>query len=198
LALRHRDRLGDLVEAADRLRGAGGEDAGELRAAAAAERDAAAHLMQLAGEELGEGASGAVLDRVRETLQAIASDADVRSQAQAGRLQREHRVATLGGAPVSATQPGPKRRRSPASKPKEREREREREGELRAARAEMRRLRKRAETARGRERRARDALARAEAKADDARDALERAEAEAADAASAADAGEARVNELQA
>jgi hypothetical protein len=211
IAISHPERLERLVSAADRLR-EGGSTAQGLRDAAASERRAVEDLVELAGRELGGDSSrnAAVLDRVRETLQAIAVDPATRERALAGRLVREQRAATLGGALLEGA-PSPRAGRRPKTRPKRKPAVSTDGSELRRARSELKRLRKRAETARGQAKRATDAVKRAEARIEKARGALERAELEgdaareklasaesvAGEAEARAQEGEARIAELE-
>jgi hypothetical protein len=97
-----------LLEAGDRLRkaheaAAGGTgSAGDLRAAGDAERAAVTKLTRTARglvTESGRGLSEGVLERVAETLHAMAVDPDRHSLGVAGRLAKESRV--VGTGPVS-------------------------------------------------------------------------------------------------
>src|SRR5262249_3687328 len=99
-ALRELDESGaGLREAhAALLSGKGGGK--QLRAASGRERDAvealvtaARGLLSSAGRDLSE----TVLQEVRESLHAAASDDETRAEVLAGRLERERRVAGLGG-----------------------------------------------------------------------------------------------------
>ena len=94
LARAARDRVDALLDAARRLRDVqerllvGRADRDELRSAADAERRALAALLAAAGE-LPEALSPAALDKVRETLQAAATDDALRDAIARGRLERE-------------------------------------------------------------------------------------------------------------
>ena len=80
---------------------AGEDRRGRLREAAEAERRAVDALVRAAAEPLrpgGRAPSEAVLERVRATLQAAATDADVREGIAAGRLVRE--ADTVGAWPL--------------------------------------------------------------------------------------------------
>lgn len=96
--------LKDLLKAGERLRqlnaklGTRGA-ADQLRRAAKAERDAVNRLMDAVSDLAGNGKrpGGAVLDRVRETLEAAGTDEEARQLVEAGRLDRERRAASLAG-----------------------------------------------------------------------------------------------------
>ena len=163
------DERRTLLEAGDALRGAqedllaGRGHAATARAAAESERRAVGDLVSAArGLARDEGfLSDAVLDRVRETLHAAATDDDARAEVAAARLDRERRPAAFGGlegfavaAPPRA-KPAPAERRRPPKpadrKPagdadekrerdrQDRDREREAERERRAAERDRRR-----------------------------------------------------------
>lgn len=73
-------------------------DGRKLRAAVKRERDLVAKLLAAAEEEAGRrGVSGpATVDRVGETLRAIATDPDLERAVLAGRLEKEGEASTLG------------------------------------------------------------------------------------------------------
>jgi hypothetical protein len=101
----HRKELDRFLAAADELqraqnealRGEGGE---RLRKAMRAERDAIDGLVEIARS--GE-ASGATLDRVRETLEAAVTDPDARRLLEAGRIEKDLRPG--GALPSSSASP---------------------------------------------------------------------------------------------
>lgn len=76
--------------------GAGGGE--ELRAAVKAEREQMAGLMEAVVEEAERRGSGSAqtIDRVAETLRAIATDPDLEESVLAGRLEREGEASTIG------------------------------------------------------------------------------------------------------
>jgi hypothetical protein len=120
LARRHRDDLEALVEAGGRLRSAveGPPDPAAFRGAMADERELLRSLVAAAGpivEETGRSAP-AVLERVRETLQAAAADEGAARAVVAGRLPRELLAVGIGPLPVAlAAAPPPRARPTPAS-----------------------------------------------------------------------------------
>jgi hypothetical protein len=146
---------GDALRAAQEELLAGRGDAATARAAAEGERRAVGDLVSAArGLARDEGfLSDAVLDRVRETLHAAATDDDARAVVAAARLDRERRPAAFGGlegfavaapAPAPApAKPAPSRaRRAPEPadrKPAEAERERDRDERDREREAERER-----------------------------------------------------------
>jgi hypothetical protein len=102
----------DLIDAGERLtraqdaalagKSGGGED---LRAAIAAQGEAVERLTDAAGREL-RTARGPQIDRVRETLRAVAGDADLRGELESGTVTRDHEAAGFGGAaPDAVTKP---------------------------------------------------------------------------------------------
>ena len=106
------DAVQELIDAGGRLARAqdaalsgkrgGGDD---LRAAIAAQGEAVERLADAAGRELGT-ASGSQLDRVRETLRAVAGDDDLRAEVAAGTVTRDHETSGFGGAiPDAVTRP---------------------------------------------------------------------------------------------
>jgi hypothetical protein len=98
----------DLIDAGERLTRAqdaalagkrgGGDD---LRAAIAAQGEAIERLADAAGRELGT-ARGPQIDRVRETLRAVAGDADLRAELESGIVTRDHEASGFGGAAPDA------------------------------------------------------------------------------------------------
>jgi len=149
-----------LLEAGDALRAAqedllaGRGDAAAARSAAEGERRAVGDLVSAArGLARDEGfLSDAVLDRVRETLHAAATDDDARAEVEAARLDRERRPAAFGGVEGFAVAPPARARAAPTKRPRpaqpadrkpavdgEADREREAERERRAAERDRRR-----------------------------------------------------------
>jgi hypothetical protein len=104
--------LRNLVETGERLARAqdaalagkqGGGDA--LRAAIAAQGEAVERLAEVAARELGS-ARGPHLDRVRETLRAVAGDEELRAEVETGTVTRDHEASGFGGtAPESVAAP---------------------------------------------------------------------------------------------
>lgn len=121
LARQAPDRVQALLAAAHALRevqerllaGDAGRD--ELRAATAAERRALGALLAAAAN-LPEAPSAAALDKVRETLQAAATDDAVREAVARGRLEREAELSgAWGGVALGADTAGPPARSVHAS-----------------------------------------------------------------------------------
>jgi DNA repair exonuclease SbcCD ATPase subunit len=171
------DDVEALLAAGEALRQAqlGGGDRDAIRAAARDEREAVEKLVAEAGK-----LSPAVLEEVRETLHAAATDEEARELVRRGVLTEARRAVGLGGfgapAPASApSRPPRKTKQSPAEqRRKEAERERKAEAE-RARKAEAERKR----AARERVKEARAALREAEREVARLRKELERAEADA-------------------
>jgi hypothetical protein len=120
-------------------------DPGELRAAAATEREL---LESLIGEARSvakaRGAvSESVIDKVTQTLRAIGVDPELRAAALRGRVEKERSVATMGssGSFTVPTTSAARVRKPP--RPNERTKERE----IERARVELARLRERLEVA---------------------------------------------------
>ena len=211
LAREHRDLVDDLLAAADELRDAqeaavAGRGAEALRDAAATERAAVDALMAASKglEPGGRKPSAATLEKLRTTLEAVATDDDVRAALDAGRVVEDAEGGgawgLLAGADVPAAKP--RKPRKPAKKrpPKERaaaeerlRKEREQrarlETELREARAERRsrereleRAEKAADRAAGRLEAARAAAEEAREQADEARSELRAAREAASEA----------------
>ncbi|HWM11606.1 MAG TPA: hypothetical protein VNO82_19770 [Solirubrobacteraceae bacterium] len=144
LAREHRDLVDDLFETADALREAqeaavAGKGADALREAAAEERAAVEALMGVARdlEPGGRKASAATLEKLKTTLEAVATDDAVRAALEAGRVVEDAEGGgawgLLSGADVPAPKPRAKKR--PAKKKAADDGEaREREAAIAAAR----------------------------------------------------------------
>jgi hypothetical protein len=211
LARERRDLVDALLDAGDELREAqeaavAGKGAAALRDAAATERAAVDALVTAAAELRpgGRKPSAQTLERLRTTLNAAATDDDVRAALDQGRLVEDASGAgawgLVAGGDVPATAPRPKRAAKvkkdddaeeraarEAAEREERERRQQLEAELREARAERRsreRELERAEKAAGRAaKRLEDALA----AADDAREQADEARADLESAREAAE-----------
>ncbi len=110
LSRRSPDSLRSWAELVAKLRevAEGTVDSKELRRVAHAEDTALDGLVREAASlaaELRQPASEPVLAKVRETLEAAAVDADVRSRVLAGTLEREERAASIGFAAIAASKP---------------------------------------------------------------------------------------------
>jgi len=105
------DAAGDLRRAHEAVMSGGG-DRDAMRAATAAERQAVNAVAATAAGLTGGGAPSADLERrIRDTLEAVALDPDVREQFAAGRLEKDARAAGLGpDFPVTAPRPQPAKR----------------------------------------------------------------------------------------
>ena len=201
LARRHGDEMGALLEAGEELREAheqllAGKRGDAVGQAAAAERAAVGKLVQRARRL---DLSPATLERVAETLHAVAGSEELREELRRGAVTREHQAASFGGldlgtAGAAAARPAsprpkakPRSKARPKAEPKPKPRPKpkakatpkprdDRPRLLKAARAELRR-RQKAHGSAGRaleaaERRlaqARDQVAEREARADAAR-----------------------------
>ena len=199
LVREHRDLVDVLLDAVDDLRAAqqdavAGKGAAALRDAAAAERAAVDALMD-AAKDLRPGGrkpSAQTMERLRTTLQAAATDDEVRDALDRGRVVADAEGAgawgLVPGADVPATPPP--RRTKPRAKPKSKDEEAERRAAEERLREEReRRQRLETELREGRaERRSREReLERAEKAADRAATRLEAALAAAEEAREHAD-----------
>ena len=163
LVREHRDLVDTLLDAVDDLRRAqeaavAGKGAAALRDAAAAERAAVDELI-VAAKQLkpgGRKSSEATLERLRTTLQAAATDEEVRSALDRGRVVADAEGGGAWGLVPGADVPAAPRRAKPRAKPakpsrdakeaeererrlrEEQERRQQLETELREARAERR------------------------------------------------------------
>jgi hypothetical protein len=136
------ERARDLVEAADNLATAQqrmleeGGDASELRSAARAERERVEEMVSAARRVAAEHPkpiNEAMIERVAQTLQAAGSNPDLRDQLLRGRVETDHRAATIG-LPASA---GPPRARPrPAAESQTAKRTRQELARLRKSLAE--------------------------------------------------------------
>lgn len=119
LARRRRAELDELLRAGAALRDAqqrvlAGEGPKLLADAGREERAAIDPLVRRAGELLAEGGgrpSAAVLERVADTLHALASDEELRAEVERGGVLRERRAAMFAGL---APAPGGAKKREPA------------------------------------------------------------------------------------
>ena len=141
-----------MLAAADGLRSAqeqmlegGGREA--VDEAADRERAAIDRFMGSVEAELEDegGASDAMLQRARSTLQALPSDPDLREEFEAGRVTADHEAVGFGGLTVASTSE-PKPPRSDAKR-QEKKRLKKAEHELEMAERRLRRAEGRAEKA---------------------------------------------------
>jgi hypothetical protein len=195
LSLRRGKDVEKLLEAGERLRAAedallsGSGEADELRAAAAAERDAVEELVAAAREIADDDdrkLNQATLDRVAETLQAAGADEDVAALVRDGRLAKETRRASIG---TGALPSGASSRRSRGGGPGKADHDQDRraaKAALDGARRDLERAEGVVERAQGdvevhtaRLRKAKEALARAKREARRAATETRRAEARA-------------------
>jgi hypothetical protein len=125
------ERARDLVQAADNLAAAQqrmlneGGDAAELRSAAHAERERVEEMVAAArgvAAEHPKPIKEAMIERVAQTLQAAASSPDLRDQLLRGRVETDHRAATIG-LPASAGRPRARSRRAADSQTAKRTRQ---------------------------------------------------------------------------
>jgi hypothetical protein len=174
-------KAGDALRRAQEKLVAGRGDAAAVREASEGERQAVGALLTAARGLAREKGflSEPVLNRVRETLHAAATDDEARTEIEAARVSREYLPAAFGGLEGPAAPPKqPRRKPAPARKAEERKRkEQERarrqqaQAELKAARAEEREAAQRRREAE----RALEAAEKAERKAAERRAAAEEA-----------------------
>ena len=138
------DAAGDLVAVQRRMLETGG-DAADLRAAAENERgriDRMVEAVRSVAAGHSKPVSATVIERVGQTLQAVGSDPDLRDQLVRGRIEQDHRAATIGLPDSVALAAPPRPRKRAESKDVKRARDelaRLRE-QLAASEAEARRL----------------------------------------------------------
>jgi hypothetical protein len=153
----------DLVDAGARLaraqdsalsgRRGGGDD---LRNAVAAQGEAIERLTAAAARELGSS-RGPHVDRVRETLRAVAGDDELRAEVEAGTVTRDHEASGFGGVAPDAVAKPRGRKKAPAARDDDARRRRQLETAVKRARhslelatnrhADAQRRRDRAQTA---------------------------------------------------
>src|SRR5918994_7182688 len=138
LARRERMQVRSLVTSADRLRKAQegllrGGAADELRASVERQREVVGALVKRAKEILGEAghpATEATLERIRETLTAVASDEEGARLVEQGRLETDLDPAGFG--PMTAAAPAKRKRDDRSERKAEVEHARKKLDELRA------------------------------------------------------------------
>ena len=191
LTRRERMQVRSLVTSAERLRKAQtgllrGGDAEELRASVERQREVVTALVKRAKElllEAGHPATEATLERVRETLIAVAGDEEGGRLVQQGRLEKDLDPAGFG--PMTAAPPATKRsgrsdRKARIDRAKEeldelRAELREREKSARRAASESAQAERAATSARAAADKEQAALEQLTARVDEAKEALERA-----------------------
>jgi hypothetical protein len=185
-----------LLEAGERLRKAhagaasGNASAKDLRDAAHAERAAVERLSEAARgltNASGRDLSESVVERVMQTLHAIAADDATRSLAAAGRLSKERQTTGLGAFPAQADK-GRSRAKS---------RDRPSEASVHRARERLQRAQQEARDLRSARERAARATSNAERALTRARDDLRRADRKAADKESEVEALRRKLEELR-
>lgn len=192
LARKERLQVRSLVTSADRLRKAQesllrGGAADELRASVERQRDVVSALLKRAREilrESGHPATETMLERIRETLTAVAGDEEGARLVEQGRLETDLDPAGFG--PMTAAPPTSKRKDDRSEKKARVERAtkdvdelrgevREREEAARRAAGEAAQADRAAKAARAAAEKAQAALKRLTKRLDEAKDALERA-----------------------
>jgi chromosome segregation ATPase len=117
-ARRLADAAGELVDAQQRmLEGRG--DAADLRAAAERERERVERMVEAVrrvAAEHSKPVSAAVIERVGQTLQAVGSDPELRDRLVRGRVERDHRAATIGLPDAASLAAAPKPRKRAESR----------------------------------------------------------------------------------
>jgi hypothetical protein len=168
------DAAGELRRAHEAVMG-GDADPGALKAAAAAERQAVNALAETAIKQAAAGrpASADVERRIRDTLEAVALDPDVRERFAAGRLEQDARAAGLPMDVAPAGRPAKPRKRGGGDRAK-----RQAARELRKLEDAARRAQDAVDRRREEVEAAETARARADAALREARAGLKEAEAE--------------------
>lgn len=142
-----------------------GGEASEVHEAGAEERRAVDRLLAHAEKALGDAGSAESLARVRETLQAVASDEELRAEVERGVVVKERRASGFGllGAPAEASgrSAGSKKQAPKDGRKAAKAREAERE-EAAARKAELKDAREDAKKARAAEAKAEKAAGEAE------------------------------------
>jgi hypothetical protein len=108
------DAATDLIAAQQKMLDEGG-DASDLRTAADAERKRVQRMVEAARQVAAhhrKPISAEVIERVGQTLQAIGSDPELRERLVRGRVERDHRAATIGlpDSAALAARPRPRKR----------------------------------------------------------------------------------------
>ena len=176
LSIEHSNELKKFAETLASMReGAGGGKG--LRAAVKAEREQMAQLMELVEAEAKERGSGspATIDRVAETLRAIATDPELEDSVLAGRLEREGEASTIGfelAVTAGSDAPSPKPAKGGGGKGKKTAAAKEKGPDLKAERATLKSLEDRLSAAEEREGEAEERLERAEQRVALVKDAL--------------------------
>ena len=176
-----------LLKAGDALRSAHeralGGDADDLRVAMAQEADAVETMtMAVVRAARPEKLAGGMLDRVRDTLRAVAGDQELRREFESGRVTRDRKPVGLGGGSGGGKRSGgkrPRRKNGPtaAQRRKADARVTKARKALDTRRREIAEVTKKAETARRAAKDADGRVAKAEDAAGRAQEALEAAEA---------------------
>jgi chromosome segregation ATPase len=146
-----------LAEAGERLASAQGsvlqgKGRDQLRAAMAEEQAAVEAMLEAIRSGIAESGnlSNAVLDRARDTLAAVAGDAELRAEFTAGRVVRDRKAVGFGTAPVQASRGRAAKApdRSAAERRRARQRESRAQRRLKAATKRVREAGQRLEKAR--------------------------------------------------
>ena len=153
----------DLRSAQEEMLGGGGRE--PVDEATARERAALDRFMDAVEAELeaGGGASGAMLERARSTLQALPGDPDLQQEFEAGRVAEDHEAVGFGGLTVSP---------APPPKPKRSDESRQAQRHLRQAERDLEVAERRLERARGKADKAQEQLDAANADVAEAEEAL--------------------------
>ncbi len=90
----------------------GGKGADKLKAAMAEQGDAVGEMLAAIREHSGDELSPTLVDRTRETLRAIAGDADLQAEFAAGRLTKDREAVGFGGlSPATVVKPSAPRKK---------------------------------------------------------------------------------------
>lgn len=176
-----------LVKAAERLDKAqraalGGKGGEKLRAAMAEQQEVVEELTEQAAETLeSKERTGAVLDRIRETLRAVTADEELQAEFTDGRLTRDREAVGFGGSEPQTVATRPAKKRDQETKADD-TRLRDARRKVKSAERALRTATRRVEATEGRLERARKAHDDAQAAFDEAEREQSEREQELADA----------------
>jgi hypothetical protein len=151
------------------------------------ERAAVDRLMEEVAKELDEDGTTteAMLERARGTLHAVATDADLRDEFEAGRISKDHEAVGFGSLTLGRGRPAPKREAKSSSKPSPSPEATEARRRLKRSERELEKAQRAATRAESRRVEAEERLEAAEAELTEARSAVADAERERKDAETA-------------
>ncbi|MGH2952528.1 MAG: hypothetical protein ACRDK9_00710 [Solirubrobacterales bacterium] len=156
-------RAGERLDEAQRA-ALSGKGATKLRKAMADQQEAVEQVAEVAGRSLeSKERSAAILDRVRETLRAVATDEELRAEFADGRLTRDREAVGFGGSQPATTPARAAKRREPGPDADATARSREAQRNVKRAERALKTAARRVEATEGRLDRARQAFDQAQA-----------------------------------